>query len=35
MATGVVLGLDDDGALIVQDAVGQQHRIVSGGVILE
>lgn len=35
MATGVVLGLDDDGALVVQDAVGQQHRVVSGGVIFE
>jgi hypothetical protein len=35
MATGVVLGLDNNGALVVQDAAGQQHRVVSGGVIFE
>jgi BirA family biotin operon repressor/biotin-[acetyl-CoA-carboxylase] ligase len=33
--TGVVLGLDDYGALVVQDTAGQQHHITSGGVIFE
>jgi BirA family biotin operon repressor/biotin-[acetyl-CoA-carboxylase] ligase len=35
MVAGVVLGLDDDGALVVQDAAGQRQRVVSGGVIFE